>query len=522
MLLQILLGGFAAVGVICKLVLESREVALPTIRIRLSSLTTRLPGRKLRASRTQHPPPHFEPGSFRDPDTRVFRHNGAIFRCLSRRALDDWNRLATSDFYGRLVREGAVVATEQVEDLSALPQLDSKWAAVLKHETVPFISYPYEWPFGMLKDAALLQLNLTLAALDDGMTLKDATPYNIQWFGTKPRFIDLGSFTAYEPGEPWAGYRQFCNQFLYPLFLPRPSRMFRIMRGYVDASRVSEADHCRALLSSRDYFRPGVLTHVYLHAKTQSRYEDSDRDVRQELRSSGFGAALIKNNIQRLRRIVERLTWNPDRSTWFEYTREHSYEDEDLRRKSDFVRRVLASRRWSLVWDIDCNTGTYSRLAAKHSAYVLALDADHLAVDRMYEALKREGNDTTLPLLADVADPSPGLGWRGVERHPLGDRGSPDLILCLALIHHLVIGRHIPTADFVEWWAGFGADVVIKFVGHGDPMVDKLLRNRTGQNIEYSADALERALARHFTSVTHEPLASGTRTLYYAQTPHRC
>ena len=150
-------------------------------------------------------PPHFDPGSFRDPDTRVFRHDGAVFRCLSSRALTDWNRLVSSEVYRRLTRDGALIATERVEDSSALPRLDGKWAGVLKHETVPVISYPYEWPFEMLKDAALLQLDVTLAALGDGMTLKDATPYNIQWFGTSPRFIDLGSFTQYEPGEPWAG-----------------------------------------------------------------------------------------------------------------------------------------------------------------------------------------------------------------------------------------------------------------------------------------------------------------------------
>ena len=207
-----------------------------------------------------------------------------------------------------------------------------------------------------------------------------------------------------------------------------------------------------------------------------------------------------------MRRLVDRLQWKPQRSTWSEYTKEHSYDEDDLRRKSNFVRRVLAPRRWSLVWDIGCNTGTFSRLAAEHAEYVLALDADHLAVDRMYDALKREGNDTILPLLADVADPSPGLGWRGLERNTLSERGAPDLILCLALIHHVVIGRNIPIADFVEWLAGFGADVIVEFVGHGDPMVDKLLRNRTGQDIEYSAEALELALARHFMSVTHESL----------------
>ncbi len=464
-------------------------------------------------------PPHFDPGSFRDPDTRIFLHDGAVFRCLTSRALTDWNRLVSSEVYRRLTRDGALVATERVEDPSALPRLDGKWAGVLKHETVPVISYPYEWPFEMLKDAALLQLDVTLTALGDGMTLKDATPYNIQWFGTSPRFIDLGSFTQYEPGEPWAGYRQFCQQFLYPLLLQayKDVPFHPWLRGSLEGI---QAEHCRAMFSARDYLRPGVLTHVYLQAKAQSRYEDSNRDVKQDLRSAGFGAAMIKNNIERLRRLVERLEWKPERSTWSEYTKEHSYDDDDLRRKSNFVRRVLAPRRWSLVWDIGCNTGTYSRLAAEHAEYVLALDADHLAVDRMYGALKREGNDTILPLLADVADPSPGLGWRGLERNPLGDRGAPDLILCLALIHHVVIGRNIPIAEFVDWLARFGADVVVEFVGHGDPMVDKLLRNRSGQDIDYSAEALELALARHFKTTTHEELGSGTRTLYHAQSPH--
>ena len=208
-------------------------------------------------------PPHFDPGSFRDPDTRVFRHDGAIFRCLTSRALEDWNRLAASEAYGRLTREGSLVATERVEDASALPRLDAKWAGVLKHETVPFISYPYEWPFRMLKDAALLQLDVTLTALDDGMTLKDATPYNIQWFGTTPRFIDLGSFTPYEPGEPWAGYRQFCQQFLYPLFLQayKDVPFHPWLRGSLEGI---EPEHCRAMLSARDYVRSGVLTHVLL------------------------------------------------------------------------------------------------------------------------------------------------------------------------------------------------------------------------------------------------------------------
>ena len=462
------------------------------------------------------PPIQFDAGSFRDPDTRVFRYNGAVFRCLTARAHADWTRLAATEFHARFMADRRVIPTRLVTDPESLPPLAARWAAVLEHERVPVVSYPYEWSFGMLKDAALLQLDVTRAALDEEMTLKDATAFNVQWLGAHPTFIDTGSFTPYIAGEPWAGYRQFCETFLYPLLLQayRHVPFHPWLRGSLEGIT---AEHCLSLLSGRRLLRPGVLTHVYLQAKAQARYEDATGDVRQELRAAGFGAALIKHNIERLRRTVEKLRWNPPRSTWSEYQREHSYDDADLRSKAAFVERILARRRWPLVWDVGCNIGKYSRLAAEHADYVLALDADHVVVEHLYRELHAGGPANILPLVADVADPSPGLGWRGRERLPLADRGAPELIMCLALMHHLVIGRNIPLDEFVAWLAQFGAEVILEFVGRDDPMVKRLLLNRRDQEFEYSDAALGAALGRHFGAVTHETLASGTRTLYHCQ-----
>ena len=464
----------------------------------------------------ESPSVRFDAGSFRDPDTRVFQYNGSVYRCLSARALADWQRLAATGFFARFAAERRVIPTRLIGDSETLPPLDARWAAVLEHERLPFVSYPYEWSFGMLKDAALLTLDVTRAALDEELTLKDATPFNVQWLGAQPTFIDIGSFTPYGAGEPWAGYRQFCETFLYPLLLQayRNAPFHPWLRGSLEGITAAQ---CNALLSGRDLLRPGVLAHVYLQAKAQARYDDTPGNVRQELRAAGFGAALIKHNIDRLRKTVERLRWDPGRSTWSEYQREHSYEDADLQRKTGFVEQVLAGRRWPLVWDIGCNTGNYSRMAAQHADYVLALDADHLVIERLYQALKADGPANVLPLLADLADPSPGLGWRGRERLPLGDRGRPALILCLALIHHLVIGRNIPLDDFVAWLAQFGGEVILEFVGPEDPMVERLLRNRQDQEFEYSSAAVSAAVERHFGAVTHETLASGTRTLYHCR-----
>ena len=460
------------------------------------------------------PATRYEPGSFRDPAARIFRHENRIFRCLSADALRDWQHLSDTTFFSAFVADGRLIDTIPVDDRAGLPELDPSWVAVLEHQPVPVVSYPYEWCFGMLRDAALLQLDLLLAALDEGMTLKDATPFNVQWFGVQPTFIDMASFTIAEPGEPWVGYRQFCQLFLYPLLLQAykdvPFQPW--LRGSLEGI---EPMHLRRVLALRDYLRAGVLTHVYLLSKVQARYQDTERDVKTDLRRAGFSAALVKNNVSRMRRLVDGLRWDPPDSTWSEYTTCNTYTDGDQQQKAAFVQRVVGERRRDLVWDVGCNTGLYSRIAAENTGQVVAIDGDHLAIERLYGAVKLEPTRNILPLVGNVADPTPPLGWRGLERPALLDRARPDLMLCLALMHHIVIGRNVPLPDFVEWLAESGAEVVVEFVTRDDPMVERLLRNRDVLADGYTIERFEAVLFEAFDVVAKEPLGSGTRTLYH-------
>jgi len=461
-------------------------------------------------------PDAFEPASFRDRTNRVFRRNGQIYRALSEHALRDWQQLSATGFFQRRQADGSVVATEPLASAEAAEGLPGgPWAGVLRHETIPFVSYPYEWCFGMLRAGALLHLDLLLEALDEGMVLKDASAYNVQWRGAQPVFIDLGSFERLEPGEPWVGYRQFCQLFLYPLMLQayRGLAPHAWLRGSLDG--ITPGD-CRRAMSARDLLRKGVLTHVALQAKAEARYGGTDRDLRTELKRAGFGVELIRANVRSLRKLVGRLAWEPSRSEWSEYGTEHSYEAADLERKAQFVATVAGARRWPLVWDLGCNTGRFSRAVAAHADCVVALDADQLAIERLYRELAAEGNRTILPLVGNLADPSPGLGWRGRERVPLADRGTPDLVLCLALVHHLVISANIPLPDLLDWLAGLGADLVIEFVDRGDPMVKRLLLNKADQYHDYDRASFETSLAARFTIARTEPLESGTRVLYHA------
>ena len=460
----------------------------------------------------------FEPASFRDPAARVLRQDGQILRYLTSAALRDFETLSSTRFYRAFTDSGRLVATERASS-PQIPPLSAPWVAVLRHQPIPVVSYPYEWCFTMLQDAALLQLDLLLAALDEGMTLKDATPFNIQWIGTRPVFIDIGSFKAAEPGEPWTGYRQFCEMFLYPLFLQayKDVPFHPWLRGSLDGV---EAGHINRLMSVRDRFRPGVFPHVYLLSRLQSHYEGTHRNVRQDLRAAGFSAELITHNVRRMRRLVERLAWRRARSTWSDYAHGNTYDQADRARKQQFILRAAASARRACVWDLGCNTGEYSRAVSACADRVVAVDADHLAIDRLYRALKADQNSTILPLVGNLTDPSPGLGWRHQERQTLEARSRPDLILALALIHHLSIGRNVPLPELVAWFASFEADLVIEFVAPEDAMVAQLVRNRDALDIGYTQDRFEACVAEPFVIAATDRLPSGTRTMYYVRPKH--
>jgi hypothetical protein len=452
-----------------------------------------------------------EPGSFRDWDSRVFYDDGRVLRALSEDGLADWIALSESKLFGDTVAEGKLVGTSRVEGNPIAGA-----AAVLEHERVSFVSYPYEWTFAMLREAALLQLELVRRALDEDLILKDSSSYNVQWRGSQPVFIDVGSFERLRAGEPWAGYRQFCMLYLNPLLLQAYKGIdFRPwLRGSLAGIAPTEL---RRVLSSRDLFRRGVLTNVALHARLERKQEGSQRDVKTELKQAGFRKELIVANVRRLEKLVRGLDWKAGSTAWSGYGATTSYDEADAARKEEFVREVVHSRAWDLVWDIGCNEGRHSRIAAENARYVVALDGDFAVADRLYRALAAERATTILPLAVDVTDPSPALGWHGLERRTLESRGRPDLTLCLAVLHHVAISGNVPVPEFLSWLAELGTSLVIEFPTRRDPRVATLLaRKKAGAHPDYDREPFERALAERFDIMRTEELASGTRILYHA------
>jgi hypothetical protein len=286
------------------------------------------------------------------------------------------------------------------------------------------------------------------------------------------------------------------------------------LRGRIDGIT---ADEMRRLLSSRDLLRSGVLLHVVAQDMLQRRYAGSGRNVRGTLADAGFDKGLIRRNVEKLTRLVGGLTPSRTATEWSDYDRTHSYDTAEHAAKAEFVERAAATRRWRLAWDLGANTGTFSRLVEPHADCVVAMDADWMAIERLYG---RERTDAAaraiLPLVVNLADASPGQGWRGAERKDLASRGRPELTLCLALVHHVVITANIPLADFIDWLASLGTSVVIEFVGRDDEMVQALLANREDQYDDYDPDTFRRLLAERFTIRDEAPLKGGKRTIYFA------
>jgi hypothetical protein len=456
-----------------------------------------------------------DPGSFRDPLSRVYVADDAVWRGLSETGLADFEAYAKTAAFERAQADGRVIATSVVPVDQA--PVGEGWMGALRHERVRVVTYPYEWTFSMLKDAALLQLDLSREALAEGILTKDATSYNVQFQGARPVFIDVGSFERLVPGEPWPGYRQFCELFLNPLYLQAEVDVaFQpILRGSVHGISPTVAAR---IIGPRHRLRRDLLTHVRLHARAEARYADADaeRDVKGELQRAGFGPKLIDAQLGNLRKAVERLEWKASASTWSTYSDRGHYTDADLEAKEAFVAAATAALPSPMVLDLGANDGRFSRVAVGAGASLaVAVDGDHLVVDHLYRQLKRDGETRILPLVMDLSDPSPGLGWRGRERPSFVDRVRPDLVLCLAVIHHLALSGTVPFPEIVAFLRDFDAPLVVEMPHRDDPMAARLLgRKRAGLFDHYDRPQWEQALRERFEVDEQVTLPSGTRTIY--------
>ncbi len=466
---------------------------------------------------TGPPPSRADASSFRDPTSTVFYADGRVLRGLTESGASDLSAVEGTGLLERLTLTRKLVPTTKLHGvLPAAPaSAVEDWTVILEHERVPFVSYPFEWCFGMLKDAAILHLEVLIEALAHGVATKDGHAYNVQWWGSVPRFIDVPSFTMHAAG-PWAGYRQFCETFLNPLFLQAHHGVdFQPwLRGRL--AGIPVADMLR-MVSVRDLVRRGVLRHVVLHGLMERQSTGPSQATARAMTEAGFDASVARVAGVSLLKLVRSMSWRPQPSAWSTYSATNTYDGAGHAEKVAFVEwAVLVDGPAKLVLDLGCNDGTYSRIAARTADYVVAVDSDHPTVERLYQSLRAAQIGNVLPLVMDLGDPTPALGWRNVERRAFFDRARPEVVLCLALVHHLAIGSNVRLPEIVAWLRSFGCPVVVEFVHRDDPMVRRMLADKPIDHSDYNTEEFERSLAGCFRIARQQPLSSGTRTLYLA------
>jgi ribosomal protein L11 methylase PrmA len=452
--------------------------------------------------------------SFRDPSGHIFTAKGRVFRTITRRAAPGYEALRDQGLLRTLAEEGLLVAAEEV-DAETFGAGAGDAVHVVEHPRLPFITYPYEWPFSALKAAALFHLDLHLRLLEHGATLSDASAYNLQFDGARPLFIDLLSLRPYREGEFWLGHEQFTEQFLNPLLLTAYLGVayHGWYRGALEG--ISSTELARLLPTWRKLdWR--VLTHVLLPERFQARAARPGGEVK----AAAAGARRLPLNaykglLRQLRGWIARLQ-GPfgEATTWSDYDRTHGYNRAEFEAKRGFVARFAEAVRPKLLWDLGCNTGEFSELAlASGAARVIGFDYDQGALEKAFS----RANDRKLafqPLYLDAANPSPDQGWRQRERKGLAGRARPDAIVALAFEHHLAIGRNVPLVDLVGWLTGLADRGVIEFVEKSDPRIQRMLMLREDIFDRYDKPAFESALSAHARIVEQETVSS-SRTLYW-------
>lgn len=436
------------------------------------------------------PSPEINPASFRDPAGFIFKENSEIYRAIAPSYNDDFNLFIQSGLYDYLKQKRLI--TSHVDSKNILGSEFSDYRFV-KPEQIPFISYPYEWCFSQLKSAALLTLKIQKACLKYGMTLKDASAYNIQFIGNKPIFIDTLSFEKYIEAKPWVAYKQFCQHFLAPLALMayRSVELIKLHLNYIDGIPIKLAS---SLLPRRSILNSGIASHIILHSKFQKNNSEEIGSKKDNVKVSKSSLMAM---LQHIEDCIVSLNSKSEKSNWTEYAINNTYSKEAVSIKEQTIIKWLEQNKVKNIYDLGCNTGNYSLLASKYGDHVLSIDSDHNCIERFYLSTKDKNN--ILPLVINLSTPSPGSGWANKEHLTINQRGKADVLLALALIHHFRITNNVPFSRIAEYLADLGDRLIIEFIPKSDPMVQQMLSSRKDIFNDYTLEGFLNSFEKLFS-----------------------
>ncbi len=445
----------------------------------------------------------------RDPSGFVFKKNSKIYRAVNRSYQQNYDYLFSSGLYEKLTEENLLVQHTEV----STDDIELQAYKVISPTEIEFISYPYEWCFEQLKDAAIVTMLIQKLALEKNMSLKDASAFNIQFLDCKPILIDTLSFEIYKENSPWIAYKQFCQHFLAPLILMsyRDIRLNRLMSDFVDGLPL---DLANSMLPLRSKLNPKILLHVSLHSKAQQKFKSKKANVEARKFSKRAFYTLIDSLTETVSSLKLSRTSQKKQSDWIDYYDKNIQSQNYLNNKIQLIKELLDNEKPNTLWDLGANIGTFSRIAAAKNIKVISFDSDPLTINKIYSDCKSDKVKNILPLFQDLTIPSPSLGWMNSERASLFERPRPELVMALALIHHLAIANNIPLSLLAKFFSKLSDKLIIEFVPKIDPNAKLLLLNREDIFKAYDLKNFELEFQKYFKIKFAQKLNESERVLY--------
>lgn len=452
-----------------------------------------------------------ENSSFRDKNGFLFYYKNEIYRKIEFSYKNHYEHLMNSNLYKELTENNLLIPHDEINDL----KIYNDYYKIIKPKKIPFISYPYEWSFSELKDAALLTLKIQKISMKYDMTLKDGSAYNIQFLNGRPIFIDTLSFEKYENGQIWKPYKQFCQHFLAPLALisKKDTRLNLLSKIFIDGIPI---DLTAMLLPKTTFGNFGLMAHIHAHAKSQGHYEGKDVKIKERTLSKRSFEGII----QSLNSSIDKMTWKSGKTEWGDYYSDTNYSEKSFEEKKRIISSMLEQIKPKIVWDLGANTGMFSSLASSRGINTISFDIDPLAVEKNYQMVTKNNDQNILPLILDLSNPSSSIGWNNDERMSLVQRGPADLVFSLALIHHLAISNNVPLYKLAEFFSKISNFLIIEFIPKSDSQVKRLLLTREDVFDDYDEKNFEIEFSKFFKIINSEKIIDSERIIYIMEKKH--
>jgi len=442
--------------------------------------------------------------SFRDPSGFLFYRDNILYRQINKSYQENFKHLIESGLYKELTDSKNLIPHEEVDIEPAIPKKSFK---IIKPEKVLFISYPYEWCFSQLKEAALTTLRIQKIAINYDMILKDASSYNIQFHNGKATLIDTLSFEKYAEGQFWKGYKQFCQHFLAPLALMshKDIRLSQLLRIYIDGIPLDLTSKLLPLITRSSF---SLLSHIHAHAKSQKHFEGKKMD---HIKEKKLGKKSLLGIIESLNSGIKKMNWKLKGADNYTDT---NYSPKGFENKKKIIESFFDKVHAKVVWDLGANTGIFSRISSNKGIPTISFDIDPVAVEKNFLDSVKKQESKILPLLLDLTNPSPDIGWENQERSSLINRGPTDVVLALALLHHLIISNNLPMKKISSFFSKICNYLIIEFIPKNDSQVNRLLQSREDIFDDYTQENFELEFKKEFSFIDSQQLEDSERVLY--------